>query len=229
MPLNRLLLVDDDRSLSEIVTTSLREAGFVVTQAFDGKRGLEAFGREPFDAVLLDVLMPEIDGLDLCRRIRKVSAVPIVFLTSRAEEVDRITGLDLGADDYLSKPFSVRELVSRLRAIERRIAGPREPTDERLLVGELEIDLGRFETRWKSAVLSLTRTELLVLAALARSPGRVLSRDRLIDLARGGDAVITERTVDTFIKRIRAKAREVDASFEAIETVVGVGYRLKSP
>ncbi len=227
--MKRVLLVDDDRALAGVVAAALTEEGFEVTQAHDGKAGLATFSAGTFDLVLLDVLMPELDGLDVCRRIRKTSTVPIIFLTSRAEEIDRITGLDLGADDYLGKPFSVRELVSRIRAIGRRLqpAQPAAAAGEVLTAGELRVDLGRFEVVWKGNAVTLTRSELLVLSALARQPGFVLSRDRLIDLARGGDAVITERTIDTFIKRIRAKVRAVDEGFDQIETVIGVGYRLR--
>jgi DNA-binding response OmpR family regulator len=231
VPLKRLLLVDDDRTLAGVVARALEEEGFEVTLAHDGKAGLEKFQQGGQDLLLLDVLMPELDGLDVCRRVRKTSQVPIIFLTSRAEEVDRITGLDMGADDFMAKPFSVRELVSRIRAIERRLEprGANADAAEVLTVGELVVDLGRFEVRWKGSAVTLTRSELLVLAALARQPGFVLSRDRLIDLARGGDAVITERTVDTFVKRIRAKLRAADEGFDAIETVIGVGYRMRKP
>jgi two-component system OmpR family response regulator len=226
--MKRVLLVDDDRALAGIVAAALTEEGFEVTQAHDGRAGLEKLQAGQFDLLLLDVLMPELDGLDVCRRVRKTSTIPIIFLTSRAEEIDRITGLDLGADDYLGKPFSVRELVSRIRAIGRRLQ-PAAPgaSGETLAVGELRVDLGRFEVSLHGKAVTLTRSELLVLAALARQSGFVLSRDRLIDLARGGDAVITERTIDTFIKRIRAKLRAVDEGFDQIETVIGVGYRLR--
>ncbi|MBX7116785.1 MAG: response regulator transcription factor [Myxococcaceae bacterium] len=229
--MKRVLLVDDDQALSGVVSTALEEEGFHVTQAHDGRAGFETFKAGIFDVVLLDVLMPELDGLDVCRRVRQVSQVPIIFLTSRAEEVDLVTGLELGADDYLTKPFGVRELVARMRAIERRLnRGKAEPgtQGEVLSRGELEVDLGRFEARWKNQPVAMTRSELLVLAALTRQAGQVLSRDRLIDLARGGDAVITERTIDTFIKRIRQKLRSVDDGFDEIETVIGVGYRLKA-
>lgn len=230
MPLRRLLLVDDDCALSGVVAAALEEDGFSVTVAHDGRAGLDQFKAGDFDLLLLDVLMPELDGFELCRRVRATSQVPIIFLTSRSEEIDRITGLDLGADDYLPKPFSVRELAARIRAIERRLQNgtPAEPVGELLTHGELTVDLGRFEARWQTRSVELTRSELLVLAALTRQPGQVLSRDRLIDLARGGDAVITERTIDTFIKRIRQKMRAADAEFDAIDTVIGVGYRLKA-
>ena len=221
-------MIDDDRALVGVVSAALGEEGYQVTTAHDGKRGLEAFLAAPFDLVLLDVLMPELDGLEVCRRIRAGSQVPIIFLTSRSDEVDRINGLETGADDYVVKPFSTRELVARIRAIARRLErGAEPPAGEALRVGELELDLGRFEVRWRGASVPLTKSELLVLHALARQPGFVLSRDRLIDLARGSEVVITERTVDTFIKRIRQKLHAVDEGFDEIQTVVGVGYRLR--
>jgi DNA-binding response OmpR family regulator len=224
-----LLVVDDDAALVGVLAAALTEEGFDVVTARDGRSGLTTFQAGRFDLVVLDVLMPELDGLELCRRLRQRSKVPIIFLTSRADEVDRITGLETGADDYLTKPFSTRELVARIRAVLRR-AAPTEvpPEGEVLRVGPLAIDTGRVEVTWRGSSVPLTRSEFLVLLALARHRGFVLSRERLIDLARGDDVVITERTIDTFIKRIRQKLHAVDAAFDAIETVVGVGYRLKS-
>ena len=231
VPRPSLLLVDDDAALVGVLAEALTEEGFDVVAARDGRAGLSSFLGGRFDLVVLDVLMPELDGLELCRRLRQVSKVPVIFLTSRADEVDRITGLETGADDYLAKPFSTRELVARIRAVLRRTA-PSEraapPLGEVLRVGPLSIDTGRFEVKWKDLATSLTRSEFLVLTALARHPGFVLSRERLIDLARGDDVVITERTIDTFIKRIRQKLHAVDPAFDSIETVVGVGYRLKA-
>jgi DNA-binding response OmpR family regulator len=231
MPFTRLLMVDDDRALVGVVSAALREEGYEVAVAHDGKQGLEAFlaGAGRFELVLLDVLMPELDGLEVCRRIRQQSAVPIIFLTSRADEIDRITGLETGADDYVVKPFSTRELVARIRAIGRRVERTAPAPAEVLRVGALEVDPSRFEVRWNAQPLTLTKSEFLVLHALARQPGVVLSRDRLIDLARGTEVVITERTIDTFIKRIRGKLHALDPAFDAIETVVGVGYRLRGP
>jgi two-component system response regulator ChvI len=228
-----LLLVDDDVALSGVLAAALDEEGFDVTTARDGREGLARFLAGRFDLAVLDVLMPELDGLELCRRLRQTSKVPVIFLTSRADEVDRITGLETGADDYVAKPFSTRELVARIRAVLRRTGtadAPGDPVTAKLLeVGELTIDSGRFEVSWKGHPTTLTRSEFLVLSALARHPGFVLSRERLIDLARGDEVVITERTIDTFIKRIRQKLHALDPAFDAIETVVGVGYRLKAP
>lgn len=237
---SRLLLVDDDRALASVLAAAFEEEGLSVLLAHDGKEGLRQFHAEKPDIVVLDVLMPEMDGLEVCRRIRAVSRVPVLLLTSRGEEVDRVTGLDTGADDYVTKPFSTRELCARLRALLRRaelpvsstqlpappndLVGPTQGSGGR---GPLQIDAARFEVRWQQRVVALTRSEFLVLRALAQTPGTVLSRDRLIDVARGEDVVVTERSVDSFVKRIRKKFREADEAFDAIETVVGVGYRLR--
>jgi DNA-binding response OmpR family regulator len=230
LSMKKLLLVDDDHALVAILQAALTEEGFEVSVAFDGAAGLRAFQAAPPDLLILDVLMPELDGLEVCRRIRRGSRVPIILLTSRGEEVDRVTGLETGADDYVTKPFSTRELVARIRAIGRRVQ-PEPAGDpvagETFRAGKLEVDLGRFEVRWMEKVVVLTRSEIQILAALVQRRGFVLSRDRLIDLARGEEAVITERTVDTFIKRIRKKLREADPGFDEIETVVGMGYRYR--
>lgn len=225
--------MDDDRALSTVLTAALEEEGFQVLTAHDGREGLRRFTAEQPDLVVLDVLMPEMDGLEVCRRIRASSQVPILLLTSRAEEVDKVSGLDSGADDYVSKPFSTRELCARLRALTRRTLSPQPPTPNAIgerpfSAGPLTVDPSRFEVLWKRAPVTLTRSEFLVLSALARSPGIVLGRERLIDLARGDDVVVTDRTVDTYIKRIRQKVRAVDPDFDAIETVIGVGYRYRA-
>jgi two-component system response regulator ChvI len=182
--------------------------------------------------------MPEMDGLEVIRRIRRKSKVPIVLLSSRGDEVDRVTGLETGADDYVTKPFSTRELVARIRALDRRLGGT-EPTaaapavaagglgTEIIEAGPLRLDPGRFEVRWRGKPVVLTRSEFQILGALARNRGMVLARERLLDLARGDDAVVTDRTVDTFVKRLRKKIRDVDDAFDGIETVFGVGYRYR--
>jgi DNA-binding response OmpR family regulator len=225
--IRRLLLVDDDEALVRILGAALAEEGFAVETAADGTAGLRRFAAAPPDLVILDVLLPEMDGLEVCRRIRARGRVPVIFLTSRGEEVDRINGLELGADDYVTKPFSTRELVARIRAIDRRLAAPAGASPEPIIVGELTIDEARFAVRWRGRAVVLTRSELEVLAALARHRGFVLRRDQLLDLARGDDAVVTDRTIDTFIKRIRKKLRDADAAFDEIETVIGVGYRYR--
>ncbi len=231
----RLLLVDDDEALLRILAAALVEEGFVVETAKDGAAGLRPFVETAPDLVVLDVLLPEMDGLDLCRRIRRQGSTPVILLTSRAEEVDRVTGLELGADDYVTKPFSIRELCARIRAIDRRLGRQEAPAaaplpigEPPLRAGELVLDPARFEVRWKGQPVGLTRSEFHMLRALVRHRGFVLSREQLLDLSRGGDVVITDRTVDTFIKRLRKKLREADPCFDEIETVFGVGYRYRS-
>ena len=235
--IRRVLVVDDDRGLSTVLAAALGDEGFAVTVADNGLLGLRRFEADGADLIILDVLMPEMDGLEVCRRVRRKSKVPIVLLSSRGDEVDRVTGLETGADDYVTKPFSTRELVARIRAIERRLGA--EPAaaaapaasgglgTEIIEAGPLRLDPGRFEVRWRGKPVVLTRSEFQILGALARNRGMVLARERLLDLARGDDAVVTDRTVDTFVKRLRKKIRDVDDGFDGIETVFGVGYRYR--
>jgi len=235
--IRRVLVVDDDRGLSTVLAAALGDEGFAVTVADNGLVGLRRFEADGADLIILDVLMPEMDGLEVCRRIRRKSKVPIVLLSSRGDEVDRVTGLETGADDYVTKPFSTRELVARIRALERRLGA--EPAaapaaaatgglgSEIIEAGPLRLDPGRFEVRWRGKPVVLTRSEFQILGALARNRGMVLARERLLDLARGDDAVVTDRTVDTFVKRLRKKIRDVDDGFDGIETVFGVGYRYR--
>ena len=239
--IRRVLIVDDDQGLRTVLAAALGDEGFAVTQAGDGAAGLRKFESEGADLLILDILMPEMDGLEVCRRIRRKSAVPIVLLSSRGDEVDRVTGLETGADDYVTKPFSTRELIARIRAVERRVAPPAAqgagPAPASTLagatggdvleVGALRLDPNRFEAKWRGTLITLTRSEFQILGALARHRGTVLARERLRDIARGDDAVVTDRTGDTFVKRLRKKIRDVDAAFDEIETVFGVGYRYR--
>jgi DNA-binding response OmpR family regulator len=228
----RILLVDDDVILTAILAVALGDEGWAVATARNGVEGLRRFESDGADLLILDILMPEMDGLELCRRVRRKSAVPIILLSSRGEEVDRVTGLETGADAYVTKPFSTRELVARIRAIDRRLSAPAAapPTalgDARVQAGALVLDLPRFAVHWRGRPVVLTRSEFQLLAVLARHPGLVLSRERLLEAARGDDTTVTDRTVDTFVKRLRKKIREVDPAFDEIETVIGVGYRYK--
>jgi DNA-binding response OmpR family regulator len=228
----RILLIDDDAALTGILSAALGDEGWAVQSARNGVEGLRRFESEGADLIILDILMPEMDGLEVCRRIRRKSAVPIILLSSRGEEVDRVTGLETGADDYITKPFSTRELVARIRAIDRRVspaaaAAPTALGDARVQAGELVLDLPRFAVHWRGQPVPLTRSEFQLLAVLARHRGMVLSRERLLEAARGDDTTVTDRTVDTFIKRLRKKIREADPAFDEIETVIGVGYRYK--
>jgi two-component system response regulator ChvI len=242
--IRRVLIVDDDQGLRTVLAAALGDEGFEVTQAGDGAAGLRKFESDGADLIILDILMPEMDGLEVCRRVRRKSAVPIVLLSSRGDEVDRVTGLETGADDYVTKPFSTRELIARIRAVERRVApqpaargAAAAPAPAPILagatggdvleVGPLRLDPNRFEAKWRGTPITLTRSEFQILGALARHRGTVLARERLLDIARGDDAVVTDRTVDTFVKRLRKKIRDVDAAFDEIETVFGVGYRYR--
>ena len=227
----RILLIDDDVTLTGILAAALGDEGWTVASARNGVEGLRRFEGEGADLIVLDILMPEMDGLEVCRRLRRKSAVPIILLSSRGEEVDRVTGLETGADDYLTKPFSTRELVARIRAIDRRVSpAAQAPTalgDARVEAGALVLDLSRFAVHWRSQPVTLTRSEFQLLVVLARHRGKVLSRERLLEAARGDDTTVTDRTVDTFVKRLRKKIRDVDPAFDEIETVIGVGYRYR--
>jgi two-component system OmpR family response regulator len=224
-----ILVCDDDAHIREVVRFALEKAGYAVREAADGRAAIETFERGGVDLVILDVLMPEEDGLAVCRRIRASSEVPILFLSSRDDEVDRVLGLELGADDYVTKPFSPRELVARVRAIARRTrdVAPAASDEELIRVGQLEIDRSKHRVSYSGREVVLTATEMALLAALAARPGRVFRRDELVDRAWGHDHFITERTIDSHVRRIRKKLGEVGG--EPLETVYGVGYRVREP
>jgi len=226
-----ILVVDDEARIREVVQYALEREGFRVSTVEDGDHALEALTRgEPFDLVVLDVMLPGIDGLELCRKVRATSKVPILFLSARSDEIDRVLGLELGGDDYLTKPFSPRELVARIKAVLRRVddsADAEEPR-KRITHGKIAIDPERHEVRWGSAPVSLTPTEFGLLAALLERPGIVLSRGQLMKRAYSYDNLVTERTIDTHVRRIRAKFRELGAD-DPISTVHGVGYKAAEP
>ncbi len=234
-----IALVDDEPTIRETVGLALRREGYEVTAYGDGLEAWEAFGEGLPDLAILDILMPRMDGLELCRRLRTRSeALPILFLTSKDEEFDRVLGLELGADDYLVKPFSVRELIARVRVLFRRLALGRERNGEGtgaagdgetalLEVGALALDLDRYEARWAGRRLGLTVTEFRILHALARHPGHVKTRRHLVEEAYPDDAYVSERTVDSHIKRLRRKLAGAGPEADPIETVYGLGYRLR--
>ncbi len=225
----RILLVDDEQSVQELLSYPLRKDGYEVVQARDGKEALELFGESEFDLVVLDVMMPRMDGLECCRRLRASSPVPIIMLTAKSEEVDKIVGLELGADDYITKPFSVRELRSRVKALLRRSAMAREPDDGEGVIeeGELRIDPLKRTVTVGGEPVELTFVEFEILMALAGSPGRVWSRDQLLGQVWGGSDYRDPRTVDVHIRHLREKIEKEPASPEYLLTVRGVGYRFR--
>jgi two-component system OmpR family response regulator len=224
--MKHILVVDDEKRIREVVEYALAKAGYRVTTAPGGEQALAAVDADPPDAVVLDVMLPGSDGLEVCRRIRAKRATPIVFLSARNDEVDRIVGLEIGGDDYLTKPFSPRELVARVRAVLRRFEGasaPAEPSRRTLTHGELVVDPERHEVSHAGRRVALTATEFALLAALLERPGVVFTRAQLMRSAYDTEVHVTERTLDTHVRRIRAKFRALGA--DPIETVHGVGYR----
>ncbi len=217
---SRVLLIDDDARLPDLLASYLGQNGVSLTAAPDGQRGLLALEQGAFDAVLLDVMMPGMDGLEVCRRIRTKSNVPVIMLTARGDETDRVVGLELGADDYVAKPFSPRELLARLKAVLRR-SRP-EVLSEELAAGEVKVDIGSRVVLVKGMAVELTGIEFDILVALMRRAGRVVPRDALLSEAGRSDVVVGERTVDVHISHLRQKLG--DDPPRLIKTVRGVGY-----
>jgi two-component system OmpR family response regulator len=227
-----ILVVDDDPHLREVVAFALSQAGFQVEQASDGRAGLEQVRRSVPALIVLDVMMPEMDGLELCREVRRAHEVPIVFLSSRDDEVDRILGLELGGDDYLTKPFSPRELVARVKAVLRRSRARVSPAasaskpSEVLRRGPLRMDLELWRAWWNEHEVVLTVTEFHLLAALLRAPGKAFTRDELMTRVYE-DVVVSDRTIDSHVRHIRQKFAALGG--DVIQTVHGLGYRLALP
>jgi DNA-binding response OmpR family regulator len=225
-----ILVVEDERDLSNLLRRHLEDEGHRVVQAFDGPRAVQAAHDERPDLVVLDWMLPGLDGLEVCRRVRRESIVPILMLTARAEEVDRVLGLEVGADDYLTKPFSVRELLARVRAILRRIELMRGDSAEAeaapaLTADQLVVDLGQHAASVDGRPVDLTPKEFDLLALLVRNRGRAFSRDYLMEKVWGYDAAGSDRTVDTHVLRLRKKLGPVG---DRIETVWGIGYRFRA-
>ena len=230
--MSKIALVDDDRNILTSVSMTLEAEGFEVETYNDGQQALDAFNRKLPDMAVLDIKMPRMDGMDLLQRLRQKTSMPVIFLTSKDDEIDEVLGLRMGADDYVKKPFSQRLLVERIRALLRRqeaqngtiVAGDSEDTKvmER---GELSMDPLRHAVTWKGKDVTLTVTEFLLLQALAQRPGFVKSRDQLMDVAYDDQVYVDDRTIDSHIKRLRKKMRTADPEFSAIETLYGIGYR----
>jgi DNA-binding response OmpR family regulator len=217
-----ILLIEDDRRLAEMVSEYLGEAGFRVSVAGDGRTGLSRLGSEPYDALVLDLMLPDMDGLEVCRQLRAFSDVPVLMLTARGDAMDRVVGLEVGADDYLPKPFEPRELLARLRAILRR-RGPARSSNT-LRFGRLEIDRDARRVRVDGAERTLTGHQFALLVTLAERAGRVLSRDTLMDLVRGEELEAFDRSIDVHVSRIRAAIEDDPKRPRRLLTVRGAGY-----
>jgi two-component system response regulator ChvI len=228
-----IALVDDDRNILTSVSIALQAEGFATRVYSDGEAALKALVDNPPDLAVLDVKMPKMDGMELLRRLRERLDLPVIFLTSKDEEIDEALGLALGADDYVTKPFSQRLLIARIRAILRRAEARAAPVDEAkgeaetplIVRGRLAMDPARHRVTWDGRDVTLTVTEFMILEALAQRPGVVKSRNQLMDVAYQDDIYVDDRTIDSHIKRLRRKFRATDGEFKAIETLYGVGYR----
>ena len=225
----KILVVDDDRHIREVVQFALEKAGLEVIEAGDGQQAVALFKKSTPALIVLDITMPEMDGLAVCREIRKISDVPIMFLSSRTDEVDRVVGLEIGGDDYVSKPFSPRELVARVQAILKRTSARQSPAGEvkELAHGAARVDVYGHGAYWKDKPVALTATEFAILKSLLQEPQRVFSRDRLMDAAYDGQVNVSDRTIDSHMRNLRAKYAKAGCK-ELVETVHGVGYKLGS-
>jgi DNA-binding response OmpR family regulator len=228
----RILLVDDEQAVQTLLTYPLRKDGYEVVSAQDGREALDRFAEQRFDLVVLDIMMPRLDGIEVCRRLRARSQVPIIMLTAKDDEIDKVLGLEMGADDYITKPFSVREFRSRVRAALRRSemgGGPRLAPDEPISMGDLAIDFERRVVEVRGEKVRLTYVEFEILAALALSPGRVMTRENLLEHVWGDSAYRDPRTIDVHIRHLREKLELDPRSPEYLFTVRGVGYRFRDP
>lgn len=234
----RIFLVDDDRNIVLSISMALEAEGFSIESFHDGESGLNAIIEKSPDLVVLDVKMPRMDGIEVLTRLRDRSNVPVIFLTSKDDEVDQLVGLRMGADDYITKPFSQRLLIERIKVLLRRselMSGAsnggstkdEKEHQENIIYGDLELDDVRHLCKWKNNAMNLTVTEYLLVKALVSRPGHVRNRDQLIDMAYGQNIYVDDRTVDSHIKRLRKKFKKIDETFDKIETLYGVGYRYK--
>ena len=232
--MTRIALVDDDKNIVTSLSLALKGEGFVVEAFEDGAAALEALTSQPldcFDIGIFDIKMPKMDGLELLRRLRATHELPVIYLTSKDDEIDELIGLKMGADDYIIKPFSQRLLIERVRTILRRTKARQavsEDEEDIMVRGGLRLDAARHECLWEEQPVNLTVTEFLILEALAQRPGFVKSRDALMDAAYDDQVYVDDRTIDSHIKRLRRKFKKIDQNFDAIETLYGIGYRYKA-
>jgi two-component system, OmpR family, response regulator ChvI len=225
-----IALVDDDRNILTSVQMTLEQEGYAVRTYTDGESALHGLTARPVDLAVLDIKMPRMDGMELLQRLRQRTQLPVIFLTSKDEEVDELMGLRLGADDYITKPFSQRLLLERIRALLRRHEGRGEggePGGGVMVRGDLVLDETKHQCSWKGHDIALTVTEFLLVKTLASRPGMVKSREQLIDAAYGEAIYVDDRTIDSHIKRVRKKFRQSDETFNAVETLYGIGYRFR--
>lgn len=225
--MRNVLIVDDDPHIRQVLAFAFRKAEMAVSEAVDGEDALARFAATPADLVVLDINMPRMDGLEVCRRLRALGDVPILFLSSRDDEIDRVLGIEMGGDDYVVKPFSPREVVARANAIMRRSGKARPPDGDgaQVVRGGLTIDAEGWSACWQGAEVPLTVTEFTLLAALASAPGKIFTRDQLIDRLHGPGFAITDRTIDSHVRNLRRKFADAGCP-DLVETRAGVGYRL---
>jgi two-component system response regulator ChvI len=227
----RVAIIDDEANIRETVSYALKKEKYQPLAFANGLEAWQAFKSKLPDLVIIDIIMPLMDGLELCRKLRQVSEnLPIIFLTSKDEELDRILGLELGADDYICKPFSMRELMVRVKVLFRRrnMSNENQGQEQIHKIGELELDLNRYMVQWKKEEVPLTITEFMLLKSLIQNPGYVKTREQLMQEAYPDNIYVSDRTIDSHIKRLRKKISSIDKSFARIETVYGLGYRYKA-
>ncbi|MEQ9489964.1 MAG: response regulator transcription factor [Alphaproteobacteria bacterium] len=227
---NSIALVDDDRNILTSVSMALESEGYEVRTYTDGEAALHGLSSKQPDLAVLDIKMPRMDGMELLQKLRNTTQLPVIFLTSKDDEVDELMGLRMGADDYIRKPFTQRLLIERIRALLRRVdadKGAKQSDGGTITRGHMVLDSDRHQCSWKDQPVQLTVTEFLILKALASRPGHVKNRDQLMDAAYGENIYVDDRTIDSHIKRLRKKLRQVDDEFGHIETLYGVGYRYK--
>ena len=227
--MTHICLIDDDQNILASLSLALKSEGYIISIFSDGLSGLNSLQEDNYDIAILDIKMPRLDGLEVLQKLRQTSNLPVIFLTSKDEEVDQLLGLKMGADDYITKPFSQKLLIERVKAILRRSNQTENSNDTEssniIKRGKLSLNMSRYECFWDGVVIKLTVTEFLLLESLASRPGYVKSRDQLMSAAYDDDIYVDDRTIDSHIKRLRRKFKNLDKDFEAIETLYGVGYR----